>query len=44
MLFTRSSEEKLNPFEGSFMVLIFEKMTRKRQAAKTQHQVEKIAR
>jgi hypothetical protein len=34
MLFTRSSEEKSHLFEGAFIVLIFEKMTRKRQAAK----------
>jgi hypothetical protein len=44
MLFTRSSEEKSHPFEGSFIVLIFEKMSRKRQAAKNQTQVEKLAR
>jgi hypothetical protein len=35
MLFLRSSEEKPNPFEGAFLVLQFEKFTRKRAIAKT---------
>jgi hypothetical protein len=35
MLFTRSSEEIENPEECSFIVLIFEKSTRKRTFAKT---------
>lgn len=35
MLFTRSSEEMQSKHEGSFIVLIFEKQTRKRSYAKT---------
>ena len=35
MLFSRNSDETVNPEEGCFMVLIFEKQTRKRTFAKT---------
>jgi hypothetical protein len=35
MLFTRSTEELENPEEACFIVLIFEKITRKRTFSKT---------
>jgi hypothetical protein len=43
-MFIRSSEEKTSLSEGAFIVLIFEKMTRKRSIAKTQNHFDKIAR
>jgi hypothetical protein len=44
LLFTRSSDETNDPFEGAFICLIFEKLTRKRAAAKTQTHFDKLAR
>lgn len=44
MLFTRSSDEINDPFEGAFICLILEKLTRKRAAAKTQTHFDKLAR
>jgi hypothetical protein len=42
MLFSRSSEEKERKDEGCFIVLVFEKHTRKRFYAKTQPQLIKL--
>jgi len=42
MLFSRSSEEQESVEEGCFMVLIFEKQTRKRSFAKTQSQLVRL--
>jgi hypothetical protein len=42
MLFSRSSEEQESAEEGCFIVLIFEKQTRKRSFAKTQSQLVKL--
>ena len=44
LLFSRSSDETNDPFEGAFICLIFEKLTRKRAAAKTQTHFDKLAR
>jgi hypothetical protein len=42
MLFTRSSEELENREEGSFLLLVFEKQTRKRSFAKTAIQIARL--
>lgn len=44
MLFTGSSEQKPQEQEGSFLVLIFEKQTRKRACAKSQPHFDKLQR
>ena len=44
MLFARNSDEHVSPEEGCFMVLIFEKSTRKRTYAKTTSQFQKLKR
>lgn len=42
MLFTRSSEDTENPDEGCFIILVFEKNSRKRTFAKSQAQFNKL--
>ena len=44
MLFARNSDETISPEEGCFMVLIFEKQTRKRTFAKTSSQFQRLKR